>query len=122
MVRRTRGGCESVWESVFHVLNFEVLPTPIFTTLFSRAAHFGGELPQIVRNAGKSILRKRVYSFKHSGNSRGDHRGPEIVSPDRQTRAQNGRFSGTRHFWHQENIMNDLVVPEGFLGSAVEQS
>ena len=24
-----------------------------------------------------SILRKRVYSFKHSGNSRGTHRGPE---------------------------------------------
>src|SRR3989442_2213526 len=112
MVRRTRGGCESVWESVFHVLNFEVLPTPIFTTLFSRAAHFGGELPQIVRNAGKSILRKRVYSFKHSGNSRGDHRGPEIVSPDRQTRDQNRRVSVTRHFWRHAKLMNKRVVPE----------
>src|SRR2546428_8907202 len=30
----------------------------------------------------ESILRKRVYSFKHSGNSRGAHRRPEIVSSD----------------------------------------
>ena len=39
------------------------------------AAHFALE----------SILRKRVYSFKHSGNSRGEHRGPEKVWPDRRS-------------------------------------
>ena len=38
------------WESLFHVLNFEVLPTPIFTTLFFHAPHFEGELRQIVQN------------------------------------------------------------------------
>jgi hypothetical protein len=37
------------------------------------------------QNSLESILRKRVYSFKHSGISRGGHRGPEKVSPDRQS-------------------------------------
>jgi len=30
----------------------------------------------------KSILRKWVYSFKHSGNLRGGHRGPEKACSD----------------------------------------
>jgi len=66
-------------------LNFEVLPTPIFTTLFFYAPHFGREVPEIVQNVNKSILRKWVYSFKHSGISRGQHRGPEKVSSDCQS-------------------------------------
>src|SRR5436309_10274992 len=38
-------------ESVFHVLNFDVLPTPIFTIIFSQAPQNGRDLPQIVQNA-----------------------------------------------------------------------
>ena len=37
-------------------------------------------------------MRKRVYSFKHSGISRGRHRGPEIVSPDRRSGREMGDF------------------------------
>jgi len=37
------------------------------------------------QNSLESILRKRVYSFKHSGILRGGHRGPENMSSDCQT-------------------------------------
>src|SRR5438132_13751545 len=70
------------WESVFHVLSFEVLPTPIFTIIFSQAPQNERDLPLIAQNNRNSILRKRVYSFKHSGNSRGEHRGLEKVCSD----------------------------------------
>ncbi len=70
---------------LFHVLNFEVLPTPIFTTLFFYAPHFGRDLPLIVHYDRKSILRNWVYSFKHSGILRGGHRGPENMLSDRQS-------------------------------------
>ena len=72
-------------ESVFHVLRFEVLPTPIFTNIFFTTPQNGRELAVAPYFALESILRKRVYSFKHSGNSRGDHRGPEKVSPDQRS-------------------------------------
>ena len=57
------------FESLFHVLSVDVLPTPIFTIIFSQAAQNERELPKIAQNARNSILRKWVYSFKHSGNS-----------------------------------------------------
>ena len=60
-------------------------PTPIFTTIFFTAPQNGRELPVAAQNARKNILRKRVYSFKHTGNSRGTHRGPEKVSPDQRS-------------------------------------
>ena len=65
-----------VLESLFHVLKLYNLNPPI-TTLFSQAPRNERELPRITYYARKSILRKWVYSFKHSGNSRGQHRGPE---------------------------------------------
>jgi hypothetical protein len=68
-------------------------PTPIFTTLFFYAPHFGRDQQLIVQNIHKSILRKRVYSFKHSGNSRGRHRGPENMRSD----------------WQSEHEMSDLA-------------
>ena len=43
------------WESVSYVLNFEVLPTRIFTTLLSTAPHFEGELTQIAQNVRKAF-------------------------------------------------------------------
>src|SRR5438132_947633 len=73
---------ESLWKCVSHVLSFEVLPTPIFTIIFSQAPQNERDRTLIVHYAWKSILRKRVYSFKHSGNLRGQHRGPEIVCSD----------------------------------------
>src|SRR5947209_4203395 len=69
---------ESIRKSLSRLETSQSTP-PFFPTSFSTAPHFVGELPQIVQNARKSILRKRVYSFKHSGNSRGQHRGPEKV-------------------------------------------
>ena len=44
-------GVRKCWESVFHVLNFDVLPTPIFTIIFSQAPQNEGELPKIAQNA-----------------------------------------------------------------------
>ena len=85
IARMRRGRCESIGKVVFHVLNFEVLPTPIFTIIFFTAPHFGRELAVAVHFALESILRKRVYSFKHSGILRGRHRGPEKVSPDQRS-------------------------------------
>src|SRR5437879_6333938 len=76
---------ESVWKCVSHVLSFEVLPTPIFTIIFSQALQNKLDLPKFLHYARKSILRKRYYSFKHSGNSRGQHRGPEKVGSDRRS-------------------------------------
>jgi hypothetical protein len=67
-------------------------PTPIFTTLFFYAPHFGREPAQFVHYALKSILRKRVYSFKHSGISRGRHRGPEKVGSDRRSGLKMSEF------------------------------
>jgi len=65
------------WESVFHVLKFEVLP-PLFLQLyFLRRLILGENGSNSWHYARKSILRKRVYSFKHSGILRGRHRGPE---------------------------------------------
>src|SRR6267378_4074107 len=69
-------------ESHFHVLKLYNLPPPFFTTIFFTAPHFGRELAVTAHFTLESILRKWVYSFKHSGNSRGRHRGPEKVSPD----------------------------------------
>ena len=92
MVRMIRGRCESIGKVVFHVLRFEVLPTPIFTIIFFTAPHFGRLLAVVAHFALESILRKWVYSFKHSGNSRGDHRGPEKVCPDRRSGLKMGKF------------------------------
>src|SRR5213594_5042916 len=52
-------------------------------------------MAQFVHYSRKSILRKRYYSFKHSGNSRGGHRGPEKVCSDWQS----GRKMGELGFW-----------------------
>ena|SRR5437870_13624926 len=61
---------------------------------------------------GNSILRKRVYSFKHSGNLRGRHRGPEKLSPDRRSGRKNGRLLRTVHLRHKENTAsNNPPVP-----------
>jgi hypothetical protein len=71
-------------------LRFEVLPTPIFTIIFFTAPQNGRILAVAAQNDLESILRKWVYSFKHSGNSRGDHRGPEKVSPDQRSGREMG--------------------------------
>ena len=72
-------------ESVFHVLRLDGLPTPIFTIIFFTAPHFGRILAVTAHFALERILRKRVYSFKHSGILRGRHRGSEKVCPDQRS-------------------------------------
>ena len=62
-----------------------MLPTPIFTIIFFTAPQNGRILAVAAHFALESILRKQVYSFKHSGILRGDHRGPEKVCPDRRS-------------------------------------
>ena len=59
--------------------------TPLFTIIFFTTPHFGREMVVTAQNRLESILRKRVYSFEHSGISRGRHRGPEKVSPDQRS-------------------------------------
>ena len=92
-------------ESVFHVLRQQVLPTPIFTIIFSQEPQNEREVFRFVYYDRKSILRKWVYSFKHSGNSRGAHRGPEIVSPDRRSGLKMGD-SGDRLIFGSNFLRN----------------
>ena len=63
-----RGGCESIGESVFHVLNFEVLPTPIFPIIFSQAPQNEGDPPLIAQNAriafcGNGFIHLNIAEF-----------------------------------------------------------
>src|SRR5881397_1993657 len=53
--------------------------TPLFSNYIFYCASFWRRSPLNRSKCENSILRKRVYSFKHSGNSRGDHWGPEKV-------------------------------------------
>src|SRR6266446_4033508 len=67
---------------------------PLFSNLtFYYASFWEGSLLNRSK-CENSILRKRVYSFKHSGNSRGDHRGPEIVCSDWQSGLKMSDFPG----------------------------
>ena len=71
---------------------------PFFSILFSPAPQNERELALITHYDRRSILRKRVYSFKHSGNSRGEHRGPEKVCSDWQTGHKIGEFVNWQEF------------------------
>src|SRR2546425_7826377 len=53
--------------------------TPLFSNLTFYCASFWERSALNRSKCENSILRKRYYSFKHSGNLRGDHRGPEKV-------------------------------------------
>src|SRR5437899_56225 len=55
-----------------------------------------------------SILRKRVYSFKHSGNSRGGHRGPENMCVFCRSGLKMSEFGG-RGLW-ESNFLKQRVV------------
>src|SRR5438445_11544210 len=55
------------------------------------------------RNSLESILRKWVYSFKHSGNSRGQHRGPENMYVFWQSGLKMSEFSGLS--WRVANFL-----------------
>src|SRR5437899_7330613 len=65
---------------------------PLFYNLIFYCASFWARNGSNDSKCENSILRKWVYSFKHSGNSRGRHRGPEIVSPDRRSGLKMGDF------------------------------
>ena len=65
---------------------------PFYNLTFYYASFWEGSLLNRSK-CENSILRKRYYSFKHSGNSRGRHRGPEIVSSDWQTGRKMSEFS-----------------------------
>ena len=66
---------------------------PLFSILFSTAPQNERDRLKFAYYDKKSILRKRYYSFKHSGILRGRHRGPEKVSSDWQSEHA---FSGPR--------------------------
>ena len=53
-------------------------------------------MPQIMHYDVNSILWKRVYSFKHSGNSRGGHRGPENMHVFCQSEHEMREFGSRR--------------------------
>src|SRR3989442_1573541 len=66
-------------------------PPPFYNYIFYYASFW--ERSALDRSkCEKSILRKRVYSFKHSGISRGDHRGPEKACPDRRSGLKMGEL------------------------------
>ena len=89
---RRCGRYETIRNVSFTSWDFTCYPTPIFTIIFFTAPHFGRESALGAQNSLESILRTWVYSFKHSGNSRGHHRGPEKVSPRSAIRTWNERF------------------------------
>jgi hypothetical protein len=73
------GWSSKCWGMSLSRLETSTIYPPFFTTLFFYAPQNARDLGIFVHYARKSILRKRVYSLKHSGNSRGGHRGPENV-------------------------------------------
>src|SRR5438093_3004516 len=63
---------------LFHVLKLHNLP-PLFYNYIFYCPLFWERSALTRSKCENSILRKWVYSFKHSGNSRGGHRGPENI-------------------------------------------
>jgi len=94
--------------SLFHVLKLYNLP-PLFSNFIFYGALKWGRSAVNRSKCEKSILRKRVYSFKHSGNSWGNHRGPEKVCSDWWSGLKRSEFVLQGHGPHEENIIGDMT-------------